>query len=162
MIERPRYLEKLISKKENGLIKIITGNRRCGKSYLLFTIYHQYLIKHGIKENQIIELALDEAVNAKYRNPIELDTYIRSKVSDTSKQHYVFLDEIQKVEEIQNPYVPNPDAKITFVDTVLGLMKLPNADIYSITEISSQALPSSFSKIPNLSCTFRYSAKAII
>ena len=141
MIERPRYLEKLISKKENGLIKIITGNRCCGKSYLLFTIYHQYLIKHGIKENQIIELALDEAVNAKYRNPIELDTYIRSKVSDTSKQHYVFLDEIQKVEEIQNPYVPNPDAKITFVDTVLGLMKLPNADIY-ITGSNSKMLSS--------------------
>ena len=141
MIERPRYLEKLISKKENGLIKIITGNRRCGKSYLLFTIYHQYLIKHGIKENQIIELALDEAINAKYRNPIELDTYIRSKVSDTSKQHYVFLDEIQKVEEIQNPYVPNPDAKITFVDTVLGLMKLPNADIY-ITGSNSKMLSS--------------------
>ena len=84
MIERPRYLEKLISKKENGLIKIITGNRRCGKSYLLFTIYHQYLIKNGIKENQIIELALDETSNAMYRNPIELDKYIRSKVSDTS------------------------------------------------------------------------------
>ena len=60
MIERPRYLEKLISKKENGLVKIITGNRRCGKSYLLFTIYHQYLIKQGIKEEQIIELALDD------------------------------------------------------------------------------------------------------
>ena len=141
MIERPRYLDKLISKKENGLVKIITGNRRCGKSYLLFTIYHQYLIENGIKENQIIELALDETANAKYRNPIELDKYIRSKVSDTSKQYYVFLDEIQKVEEIQNPYVPNPDSKITFVDTVLGLMKLPNADIY-ITGSNSKMLSS--------------------
>ncbi|MGN0738779.1 MAG: ATP-binding protein [Treponema sp.] len=141
MIERPRYLEKLISKKENGLIKIITGNRRCGKSYLLFTIYHQYLIKNGLEENQIVELALDETANAKYRNPIELDNYIRSKVCDTSKQYYVFLDEIQKVEEIQNPYVPNPDAKITFVDTVLGLMKLPNADIY-ITGSNSKMLSS--------------------
>ena len=141
MIERPRYLEKLISKKENGLIKIITGNRRCGKSYLLFTIYHQYLIKNGIKENQIIELALDETSNAMYRNPIELDKYIRSKVSDTSSQYFVFLDEIQKVEEIQNPYVPNTDAKITFVDTVLGLMKLPNADIY-ITGSNSKMLSS--------------------
>ena len=132
MIARPDYLNKLISKKENGLIKIITGNRRCGKSYLLFTIYHEYLVSAGIAENQIIELALDETVNAKYRNPIELDSYIRSLVSDKSKQYYVFLDEIQKVDEIQNPYVDNPNSKITFVDTVLGLMKIKNVDLYII------------------------------
>ena len=60
MIARPKYLNKLIAKKENGLIKIITGNRRCGKSYLLFTIYRQYLIDNGVKQEQIIELALDE------------------------------------------------------------------------------------------------------
>lgn len=141
MIARPDYLNKLISKKENGLIKIITGNRRCGKSYLLFTIYHEYLVSAGIAENQIIELALDETVNAKYRNPIELDSYIRSLVSDKSKQYYVFLDEIQKVEEIQNPYVDNPDSKITFVDTVLGLMKIKNVDLY-ITGSNSKMLSS--------------------
>lgn len=141
MIARPDYLNKLISKKENGLIKIITGNRRCGKSYLLFTIYHEYLVSAGIAENQIIELALDETVNAKYRNPIELDSYIRRLVSDKSKQYYVFLDEIQKVEEIQNPYVDNPDSKITFVDTVLGLMKIKNVDLY-ITGSNSKMLSS--------------------
>ena len=141
MIARPDYLNKLISKKENGLIKIITGNRRCGKSYLLFTIYHEYLVSAGIAENQIIELALDETVNAKYRNPIELDSYIRSLVSDKSKQYYVFLDEIQKVDEIQNPYVDNPNSKITFVDTVLGLMKIKNVDLY-ITGNNSKMLPS--------------------
>ena len=141
MIARPDYLNKLISKKENGLIKIITGNRRCGKSYLLFTIYHEYLVSAGIAENQIIELALDETVNAKYRNPIELDSYIRSLVSDKSKQYYVFLDEIQKVDEIQNPYVDNPDSKITFVDTVLGLMKIKNMDLY-ITGSNSKMLSS--------------------
>ena len=141
MIARPDYLNKLISKKENGLIKIITGNRRCGKSYLLFTIYHGYLVSAGIAENQIIELALDETVNAKYRNPIELDSYIRSLVSDKSKQYYVFLDEIQKVDEIQNPYVDNPNSKITFVDTVLGLMKIKNVDLY-ITGNNSKMLPS--------------------
>ena len=129
------------AKKENGLIKIITGNRRCGKSYLLFTIYHEYLVSAGIAENQIIELALDETVNAKYRNPIELDSYIRSLVSDKSKQYYVFLDEIQKVDEIQNPYVDNPDSKITFVDTVLGLMKIKNVDLY-ITGSNSKMLSS--------------------
>ena len=141
MIARPDYLNKLISKKENGLIKMITGNRRCGKSYLLFTIYHEYLVSAGIDENQIIELALDETVNAKYRNPIELDSYIRSLVSDKSKQYYVFLDEIQKVDEIQNPYVDNPDSKITFVDTVLGLMKIKNVDLY-ITGSNSKMLSS--------------------
>lgn len=141
MIARPDYLNKLISKKENGLIKIITGNRRCGKSYLLFTIYHEYLVSAGIAENQIIELALDETVNAKYRNPIELDSYIRSLVSDKSKQYYVFLDEIQKVDEIQNPYVDNPNSKITFVDTVLGLMKIKNVDLY-ITGNNSKMLSS--------------------
>lgn len=141
MIARPDYLNKLISKKENGLIKIITGNRRCGKSYLLFTIYHEYLLSTGIAENQIIELALDETVNAKYRNPIELDSYIRSLVSDKSKQYYVFLDEIQKVDEIQNPYVDNPNSKITFVDTVLGLMKIKNVDLY-ITGSNSKMLSS--------------------
>lgn len=141
MIARPDYLNKLISKKENGLIKIITGNRRCGKSYLLFTIYHEYLVSAGIAENQIIELALDETVNAKYRNPIELDSYIRSLVSDKSKQYYVFLDEIQKVDEIQNPYVDNQNSKITFVDTVLGLMKIKNVDLY-ITGSNSKMLSS--------------------
>ena len=141
IIDRPRYLEKLISKKENGLVKIITGNRRCGKSYLLFTIYHNYLVSHGVKESHIIELALDETANARYRNPVELDTYIRSLLKNKSQMYYVFLDEIQKVEEIQNPYVPNPDSKITFVDTVLGLMKLPNADIY-ITGSNSKMLSS--------------------
>ena len=141
MIARPKYLNKLIAKKENGLIKIITGNRRCGKSYLLFTIYRQYLIDNGVKQEQIIELALDETSNARYRNPIELDKCIRSLVSDISKKYYVFLDEIQKVEEIQNPYVPSPSEKITFVDTVIGLMKLPNADIY-ITGSNSKMLSS--------------------
>ena len=101
----------------------------------------EYLVSAGIAENQIIELALDETVNAKYRNPIELDSYIRSLVSDKSKQYYVFLDEIQKVDEIQNPYVDNPDSKITFVDTVLGLMKIKNVDLY-ITGSNSKMLSS--------------------
>lgn len=104
-IKRDYYLNKLIVKKENGLIKVITGIRRCGKSYLLFNIYHNYLISTGVNESQIIELALDETINAKYRNPIELDNYIRELVKDKSKFFYIFLDEIQKVETIQNPYI---------------------------------------------------------
>lgn len=141
MINRPNYLAQLVSKKQNGLIKIITGNRRCGKSYLLFKIYHAYLNSIGVKDSQIIELALDETTNARYRNPFELDKYIRDLTKDTSVFYYVFLDEIQAVEDVPNPYVPNSNAKVTFVDTVLGLMKLKNVDLY-ITGSNSKMLSS--------------------
>ncbi len=141
MIERKSYLDKLISKQNNGLIKIITGIRRSGKSYLLFEIYKQYLIGSGIKQECIIELPLDEIQNMKYRNPIELDQYIREKVSDTDKYYYVFIDEIQMVSEIQNPYIKHSSAKIGFVDVLLGLMKLKNADIY-VTGSNSKMLSS--------------------
>ncbi len=143
IIERKRYLDKLISKRENGLIKVITGIRRCGKSFLLFEIYHSYLVSDGVKENHIIEIALDEVANARYRNPIELDAFIREKISaeNDSGMYYVFLDEIQKVSEIQNPYVDSPDAKIGFVDVLLGLMKMPNVDLY-VTGSNSRMLSS--------------------
>ena len=77
IIERNYYLNKLITKKENGLIKVITGIRRCGKSFLLFELYHGYLNSIGVSNENIVELALDEAANARYRNPFELDKYIR-------------------------------------------------------------------------------------
>lgn len=140
-IKRDFYLNKLITKKENGFIKVITGIRRCGKSYLLFNIYHNYLNSIGVDDEQIIELSLEESQNALYRNPLELDKYIRELVKDKSKMYYVFLDEIQKVEEIQNPYVNNKDAKITFVDTLLGLMKIKNVDLY-VTGSNSKMLSS--------------------
>lgn len=141
IIKRDRYLNKLIPKKDNGLIKVITGIRRCGKSYLLFNLYHEYLTSVGVAEECIIELALDEAINAKYRNPLELDKYVREKVADNSKQYYVFLDEIQKVSEIQNPYVDDETAKIGFVDVLLGLMKIKNLDLY-VTGSNSHMLSS--------------------
>ncbi len=141
MIKRDYYLNKLISKKENGLIKVITGIRRCGKSYLLFEIYRDYLLSVGVKEGNIIGLALDETPNAKYRNPFELDTYIREKISDKSQMYYVFIDEIQKVSEIQNPYVDDPSAKVGFADVLLGLMKISNVDLY-VTGSNSKMLSS--------------------
>ncbi|MCM1123482.1 MAG: AAA family ATPase [Eubacterium sp.] len=141
VIKRDRYLNKLISKKENGLIKVITGIRRCGKSYLLFELYHQYLNSIGIADENIIGPALDEALNARYRNPLELDQYIRAKVADKSQKYYVFIDEIQKVAEIQNPYVENTDAKIGFVDVFLRLMKRKNVDLY-VTGSNSRMLSS--------------------
>ena len=128
-MQRPVYLETLKRKKENSLVKVITGIRRCGKSYLLFTLYHEYLNSIGVKDEQIIELALDDDENIQYRNPLELGKFIRSKISDNEKMYYVFLDEIQKVAEIKNPYLPDSEEKITFVDTLNGLMKIKNVDI---------------------------------
>lgn len=141
VIKRDRYLNKLISKKENGLIKVITGIRRCGKSYLLFNLYHEYLNSIGISDTNIIELALDEITNARYRNPIELDTYIRAQITDKSQKYYVFIDEIQKVSQMQNPYVDDETAKIGFVDVLLGLMKIQNVDLY-VTGSNSRMLSS--------------------
>lgn len=140
-IQREQYLGKLIKKKDNGRIKVITGIRRCGKSYLLFELYTKYLKSIGVEAEQIIGLALDELPNARYRNPIELDRYIRSLISDETKQYYVLIDEIQFVSEIQNPYVNDPEAKLTFTDVVLGLMKIKNADIY-VTGSNSKMLSS--------------------
>lgn len=141
MIERKKYLEKLIEKKENGLVKVITGIRRCGKSYLLFKIYKNYLTSVGVEEDCIIALALDDDENIRYRNPLELGKYIRSQASDSSKQYYVFLDEIQKVVTIQNPYIDGAEDKIGFVDVVLGLIKHENIDVY-VTGSNSKMLSS--------------------
>ena len=141
MIERPQYLNKLINKKENGLIKVITGIRRCGKSYLLFEIYHQYLNSIGVDDDHIISLALDDDENIRFRNPLELGKHIRSLIRDKEEMYYVFLDEIQKVAEIPNPYLPDSDEKVGFVDVLLGLMKIKNLDLY-VTGSNSKMLSS--------------------
>ena len=141
MIERKRYLDQLISKKENGMIKVITGIRRCGKSYLLFEIYHQYLNSIGVDDEHIIELALDEDENIRYRNPIELGEYIRSLLVDKNRMYYIFLDEIQKVKTVKNPYLDEEGDTVGFVDVLLGLMKKKNADVY-VTGSNSKMLSS--------------------
>lgn len=140
MIERKKYLDNLIRKKENGLIKIITGIRRAGKSYLLFNIYYEYLKSKGVDDGHIIRLALDEKKNAKYRNPMHLDDYIQKQLKD-DKMHYVFLDEIQKVKSVKNPYLDDTEEKIGFVDVLLGLMKQNNVDVY-VTGSNSKMLSS--------------------
>ena len=138
---RKQYLDQLIRKKDNGRIKIITGLRRSGKSYLLFTLYRQYLLDSGVQEDQIIGLALDEIDNAKYRNPFELNQFIKEQIKDRDKRYYVFIDEIQFVTAVPNPYVDDPNEKLSFIDVVLGLMKIPNADIY-VTGSNSKMLSS--------------------
>lgn len=141
MIDRPEYLQKIISKKENGMIKVITGIRRSGKSFLLTDIYIPWLIKNGVNPNNIIHLSLEEARNAQYRNPLFLAEYIRNEVSDNDSMHYVFLDEIQKVDTIKNPFVDNKKSKIGFVDVLLEIMKINNVDLY-VTGSNSHMLSS--------------------
>ena len=141
MIDRPEYLQKIISKKENGMIKVITGIRRSGKSFLLTDIYIPWLIKNGVNPNNIIHLSLEEARNAQYRNPLFLAEYIRNKVLDNDSMHYVFLDEIQKVDTIKNPFVDNKKSKIGFVDVLLEIMKINNVDLY-VTGSNSHMLSS--------------------
>ena len=136
MIERQRYLNELIRKKENGLVKVITGIRRCGKSYLLNEIFYDYLIKNKVKKNHIITIALDDIDNIKYRNPIELNNYIVSNLKDKG-MYYVFIDEIQECKTIDNPYLDYN--KITFIDTLLGLAKRNNVDLY-VTGSNSKML----------------------
>ena len=141
MYPREQYLKEIISKKDNGRIKIITGLRRSGKSVLLFQLYREWLLGEGVKEDQIIALALDILENAKYRNPLELDKYIRDHMADSKKRYYILIDEIQFVSEIQNPYVTDSEAKISFIDVILGFMQMKNADVY-ITGRNSKMLSS--------------------
>ncbi|OQC16686.1 MAG: hypothetical protein BWX72_00529 [Firmicutes bacterium ADurb.Bin080] len=139
MIERKLYLSKLISAKENGFPKIITGVRRCGKSYLLKEIYIKYLLEKGIQEKNIIIIELDDLRNVRYRNPIELDKCIREKC-DVNTMNFVFIDEIQLVSTIVNPlytegkYViakNNDKDVISFVEVVLGLSREKYIDLYA-------------------------------
>lgn len=138
IIERKQYLDELIKKKDNGRIKIITGIRRCGKSYLLFELYKNYLLKNSIAENQIIEMALDDIENIGYRDPFKLNEYIKNKITG-DKRYYIFIDEIQFSRSVKNPYIDDEDEKITFVDTLLSLMKRKNLDIY-VTGSNSKML----------------------
>ena len=114
-IPRPKYLQKLIDKKENGLIKIITGIRRCGKSYLLDPIYKNYLLEQGIKENHIIKIDLDEREKKLYLDPDELNKYVKENIKDND-MHYVIIDEIQKVED--------------FESVLNGFLHVKNLDVY--------------------------------
>ena len=129
-INRDFYLKKLIAKRENGRIKIITGIRRCGKSYLLFNLFKAHLLAQGVKENQIISIGLDEIDNIEYRNPFRLNEYIKERTKNASQQYFVFIDEIQLSVPVRNPHLESDEASVTFVDVLLGLMKRLNLDIY--------------------------------
>ena len=138
-IKRDRYLNQLISYRFDGMVKVITGIRRCGKSYLLKEIYKNYLLENGVSENQIIRIELDLVKDIKYRNPLLMAEYIRERVRD-KKEYYLFVDEIQMSDVVKNPY--NPDGKkITFYDALNDLRSMPNLDVY-VTGSNSKMLSS--------------------
>ncbi|MBR8720747.1 hypothetical protein IX307_001920 [Bacteroides pyogenes] len=141
VINREFYLNKLIERRRNGRIKVITGIRRCGKSVLLFELFRNYLKNNGVEDSQVIALKLDTAMNARYRNPLELDKYVREQLKDPDKQYYVLLDEIQEVKAIQNPWLDDADSTIGFIDILLGLVDLKNVDVY-VTGSNSKMLSS--------------------
>ncbi len=114
-IKRDVYLKKLIDRQHNGLVKVITGIRRCGKSYLLFELFYKYLKEQGVDESHIIKLALDDRKNKKYRNPDELCDYVHEQIID-DKPYYILLDEVQFVDE--------------FEDVLNSFMHIKNADTY--------------------------------
>ena len=139
-IKRDLYLRKLISYMWDGQVKVITGIRRCGKSYLLRTIFYRYLLEQGVKKDHILSFELDLAKDIKYRNPLELAKAVREKTEGQNERFYLFVDEIQMSDEVANPY--NPDGKtITFYDALNDLKSLSNLDIY-VTGSNSKMLSS--------------------
>ena len=137
-IRRDRYLQQLIDYMWDGQIKVITGIRRCGKSFLLNTLFRKYLIGQGISQENIISVELDLTKDIKYRDPLVLAEYVRSRVDGQSEQFYLFVDEIQMSDRVKNPY--NPDGKpITFYDALNDLRSVPNLDVY-VTGSNSKML----------------------
>ena len=114
-IKRDLYLTKLINRMNNGLIKVVTGIRRCGKSYLLFELFYNYLKAQGVEDSHIIKLALDDRKNKKYRDPDVLCDFVHEKIAD-DKQYYILLDEVQFVGE--------------FEDVLNSFLHIKNADTY--------------------------------
>lgn len=134
-IQRPHYLNKLIEKQDNGMIKVITGIRRCGKSILLFNLFYDYLLDQGVDKEHIIPIALDDDTFADYRDPQKLSQYIRSKITSDGK-YFIFIDEVQYAiskEELNNP------EEIRLYNVLNGLLRLRNVDIY-VTGSNSKLL----------------------
>lgn len=147
IIEREQYVNELLSKRWNGKVKIITGIRRCGKSFLLSTLYKDYLKAEGVPEDCFVEIALDKKAHVKYRNPNELYDYIINRTPDALKRYYVFIDEIQlsfkvKNEDVDERLVPEEDQDMlytTFYDILNDLMGRSNLDVY-VTGSNSKML----------------------
>ena len=146
-IKRDEYVNLLMQKRWNGKVKIITGIRRCGKSYLLNTLYKQRLLEEGVGEDCLVELALDKTSDSRFRNPNILYEYILSRTGDLGKKYYVMIDEIQlsykvKNTDIDESLVPVEDRDMlytTFYDVLNDLTGRPNLDVY-VTGSNSKML----------------------
>ncbi|MGM9745417.1 MAG: ATP-binding protein [Paludibacteraceae bacterium] len=147
IIRRDQYIKELRSKRWNGKVKIITGIRRCGKSFLLSTLYKDSLKAEGVSEDCFVEIALDRKTNVKYRNPNALYDYVIHRTQDADRQYYVFIDEIQlsykvKNEDVDESMVQAEDRDMlytTFYDVLNDLMSRRNLDIY-VTGSNSKML----------------------
>ena len=139
VIRRDRYLERLISKQNNGMIKVITGIRRSGKSYLLFNLFYDHLLASEIPEVNIICIALDDVENEAYRDPYRLYSYIKERVQDNREHYYVLIDEAQYA--ISKEEMKNPDEPIRLYGVLNSLLRKSNVDVY-ITGSNSKFLSS--------------------
>lgn len=135
-IERDFYVQQLIDRKENGMIKVITGIRRCGKSYLLFNLYYDYLLSVGVKEENIIKLALDDEDNSEYCDASALYGYIKSRIVSRTEQYYVFIDEVQYAIKKEHLKSEQP---LPLYGVLNGLLHLGNVDVY-VTGSNSKLL----------------------
>ena len=140
-VKRDIFLNRLVSRKNNGMVKVITGLRRCGKSYLLEVLYKKYLISQNVREDHIIEIALDEPENYKYHNPLKLDRFIKDRIKDEDT-YYIFIDEIQFVKriKIKDDQLDEKD-EITFYSIMNSLLRRHNVDLY-VTGSNSKMLSS--------------------
>ncbi len=138
-IQRNAYLARLIAKRHNGMIKVVTGMRRCGKSYLLFKIFVDYLLEHGVQPQQIVQIVLDDDEFASLRNPLRLGEYIRARTEGGNTQYYVLIDEIQYCAKVENPDLPGDF--ITFYNVLNGLLRREQVDVY-VTGSNSRMLSS--------------------
>lgn len=135
-IRRESYLNELINRKENGLIKVITGIRRCGKSYLLFDMYYDYLLSQGVSEQNVVKISLEDDENEELRDSKKLAGYIRDRLKNNADMHYVFIDEVQyaiKKEDLKS------NKPLPLYGVLNGLMKEPNVDVY-VTGSNSKLL----------------------
>jgi len=147
LIDRERYLGQLRARMHNGLVKVITGIRRCGKSFLLFRIFREYLMKGGVEAAHIVEVRLDEKPFVPLRNPNLLYDYIVDRIPRDGEWTYVFIDEIQYCRKVKERGVRLKDllkedretAYVTFYDILNALMKLPKVDVY-VTGSNSRML----------------------
>ena len=138
VFDREQYLAKLTAAKGDGFVKVVTGIRRCGKSYLLFTLFKNHLLASGVNASHIVEIALDSDEFEELRDPRKLSSFVRTKVKRLRGLCYVLIDEIQMCELVKS-VVDGSNASITFYDVLNGLMKLPGVDLY-VTGSNSKML----------------------